>query len=67
MGGNENGVVRTMNGGRNWSNASAGNSQWLGVHLLANGTGWLGGGLGANRSTTDFFATSTNHPLLSNR
>ena len=62
MGGNENGVVRTMNGGRNWSNASAGNSQWLGVHLLANGTGWLGGGVGANRSTTDFFATSTNHP-----
>ncbi len=61
MGGFENGVLRTTNGGRTWSNATAGNSQWLGVHLLANGTGWLGGGVGANRSTTDFFATSTTH------
>ncbi len=61
-GGIENGVVRTTNGGRNWSNVNAGNSTWLGVHLLANGTGWLGGGVGANRSTTDFFATSTTHP-----
>ncbi|QQR86626.1 MAG: hypothetical protein IPJ76_18980 [Flavobacteriales bacterium] len=43
-------------------NVSAGNAQWLGVHLRADGTGWLGGGVGANRSTTDFFATSTNHP-----
>ncbi|MBK8498550.1 MAG: T9SS type A sorting domain-containing protein [Flavobacteriales bacterium] len=62
MGGLENGVVRTTDGGRSWSNASAGNSQWLGVHLLANGTGWLGGGVGANKSTTDFFATSVSHP-----
>ncbi len=62
MGGFENGVVRTLNGGRSWSNVSAGNSQWLGVHLLANGTGWLGGGVGANKSTTDFFATSVTHP-----
>lgn len=62
MGGFENGVVRTTDGGRSWTNATAGNSQWLGVHLLTNGTGWLGGGVGANRSTADFFATSTTHP-----
>ena len=62
MGGIENGVVRTSNGGRNWSNVNAGNSQWLGVHLLADGTGWIGGGVGANRSTTDYFATSSTHP-----
>lgn len=61
-GGFENGVVRTIDGGRHWSNASTGNSQWLGVHLRPNGIGWLGGGSGANRHTTDFFATSTNHP-----
>lgn len=61
-GGLENGVVRTTDGGRNWTNASTGAGQWLGVHLRPNGIGWLGGGVGANRHTTDFFATSTNHP-----
>ena len=61
-GGVQNGVLRTTTGGRTWMNVNAGNAQWLGVHLRADGTGWLGGGVGANRSTTDFFATSTNHP-----
>ena len=54
-------MIRTEDGGRNWTNVSAGNSQWLGVHLRADGTGWIGGGQGANRSTTDFFVTSQNH------
>ena len=62
QGGLQNGVIRTEDGGRTWTNVSAGNSQWLGVHLNADGTGWIGGGSGANRSTTDFFATSQNHP-----
>ncbi len=62
MGGLENGVIRTMDGGRIWRNVTAGNSQWLGVHLRSDGTGWLGGGVGANRSTTDYFATSSTHP-----
>lgn len=60
-GGLENGVIRTEDGGRHWTNAAAGNAQWLGVHLRPDGVGWLGGGSGANRHTTDFFATSTNH------
>ena len=62
QGGFENGVIRTEDGGRHWTNVSAGNSTWLGVHLRADGTGWIGGGQGANRSTTDFFATSQSHP-----
>lgn len=62
MGGYENGVIRTTDGGRHWTNASAGSGTWVGIHLRANGIGWLGGGVGANRHTTDYFATSTNHP-----
>ena len=62
MGGLENGVVRTTDGGRHWTNVTGGNAQWLGVHLRPNGVGWIGGGQGVNRSTTDFFATTTNHP-----
>lgn len=60
-GGLENGVIRTEDGGRHWTNTAAGSAQWLGVHLRPDGVGWLGGGSGANRHTTDFFATSTNH------
>lgn len=60
-GGFENGVIRTEDGGRHWTNAAAGNAQWLGVHLRPDGVGWLGGGSGANRHTTDYFATSTSH------
>jgi photosystem II stability/assembly factor-like uncharacterized protein len=62
MGGLENGVIRTSDGGRHWTNVTGGNAQWLGVHLRPNGVGWIGGGQGVNRSTTDHFATSTNHP-----
>ncbi len=62
LGGLENGVIRTADGGRHWTNVTGGNAQWLGVHLRPNGVGWIGGGQGVNRSTTDFFATTTNHP-----
>jgi photosystem II stability/assembly factor-like uncharacterized protein len=62
MGGLENGVIRTTDGGRHWANTTSGAAQWLGIHLRPNGVGWLGGGQGANRSTNDHFATSTNHP-----
>lgn len=62
MGGFENGAVRSTNGGRSWANMNAGAGQWLGIHLNADGTGWIGGGVGANRSTTDFFATTAPHP-----
>jgi photosystem II stability/assembly factor-like uncharacterized protein len=62
MGGYENGVIRTTDGGRHWTNVNAGNATWGAVHLRPNGIGWLGGGVGANRHTTDYFATSTNHP-----
>lgn len=61
MGGYENGVVRTTDGGRHWANVSAGNATWGGIHLRSDGVGWLGGGVGANRHTTDYFASSTNH------
>jgi photosystem II stability/assembly factor-like uncharacterized protein len=62
MGGLENGVIRTSDGGRHWTNVTGGNAQWLGVHLRPNGVGWIGGGQGVNRSTTDHFATTANHP-----
>ncbi|MBL7981944.1 MAG: T9SS type A sorting domain-containing protein [Flavobacteriales bacterium] len=62
MGGLENGVVRTTDGGRHWANATTGSATWGGIHLRADGVGWLGGGVGANRSTSNYFATSTNHP-----
>lgn len=62
QGGYENGVIRTTDGGRHWSNVTGGTAQWLGVHLRPNGVGWIGGGQGVNRSTTDHFATTTNHP-----
>ena len=62
QGGYENGVIRTTDGGRHWSNVTGGNAQWLGVHLRPNGVGWIGGGQGVNRHTTDHFATTTNHP-----
>ncbi|MCB0795153.1 MAG: hypothetical protein KDB88_10480, partial [Flavobacteriales bacterium] len=62
QGGFENGVIRSEDGGRHWTNVSAGNSTWLGVHVKADGTGWIGGGQGANRSTSDFFVTSSSHP-----
>ncbi|MCB0790832.1 MAG: hypothetical protein H6595_11775 [Flavobacteriales bacterium] len=60
-GGLENGVMRTEDGGRHWTDVAAGNAQWLGVHLRPDGVGWIGGGSGANRSTTDFFASTVNH------
>ena len=62
QGGYENGVIRTTDGGRHWTNVTGGNAQWLGVHLRPNGVGWIGGGQGVNRSTTNAFATTTNHP-----
>lgn len=62
LGGLENGVIRTDDGGRHWINVTGGNAQWLGVHLRPNGVGWIGGGQGVNRSTTDHFATTANHP-----
>lgn len=61
IGGFENGAIRSANGGRVWTNLS-GAGQWLGVHVRPDGNGWLGGGVGASRSTTDYFATSTNRP-----
>ena len=62
LGGLENGVIRTSDGGRHWTNVTGGNAEWLGVHLRPNGVGWIGGGQGVNRSTTDHFATTANHP-----
>jgi len=57
-GGLENGSVRTSDGGRHWTNI-AGNAQLLGAHLRSDGIGWLGGGSGAARRTTDNFVTTT--------
>lgn len=63
MGGVEKGAIRTVDGGRTWTNIpTMGNVDWLGIHLRADGTGWIGGSEGATKSTTDFFATSTFHP-----
>lgn len=62
LGGLENGVIRTSDGGRHWTNVTGGNAQWLGAHLRPDGVGWIGGGQGVNRSTTDHFATNANHP-----
>lgn len=55
-GGFENGLLRTTDGGRNWSKAGNGG---LGVHLTPNGVGCLGGGSGAFARTTNGFATRT--------
>ncbi len=53
-GGAESGLLRTTDGGHNWSNAGSGG---LGVHLLPSGVGCLGGGSGSFARTTDAFAT----------
>ena len=53
-GGLEGGLLRTTDGGRNWSNAGSGG---LGVHLLPSGVGCLGGGSGSFARTTDGFNT----------
>ena len=53
-GGVESGLLRTTDGGRNWSNAGSGG---LGVHLLPSGVGCLGGGSGSFARTTDGFDT----------
>ncbi|MEO5585791.1 MAG: T9SS type A sorting domain-containing protein [Flavobacteriales bacterium] len=53
-GGAESGLLRTTDGGRNWSNAGSGG---LGVHLLPSGVGCLGGGSGSFARTTDAFTT----------
>lgn len=56
-GGFENGLLRTTDGGRNWTNAGNGG---LGVHLTPSGDGCLGGSNGAFARTTDGFATRSN-------
>lgn len=56
MGGFENGLLRTNDGGRHWSKAGGGG---LGVHLTPEGVGCLGGGSGAFARTSDGFATRT--------
>ncbi len=53
-GGLESGLLRTTDGGRNWSNAGSGG---LGIHLLPSGIGCLGGGSGSFARTTDAFDT----------
>jgi photosystem II stability/assembly factor-like uncharacterized protein len=58
QGGFEGGILRTEDGGRHWSGIGS-NSDWLGIHLRADGVGWQGGSSGINRRTTDYFATST--------
>lgn len=58
QGGFESGLLRTSDGGRHWS-GTAFSGNWLGVHLNADGTGWMGGSNGVNRRTTDYFATTT--------
>ena len=58
QGGFEGGILRTEDGGRHWS-GTASNSDWLAIHLRADGVGWQGGSSGINRRTTDYFATST--------
>ncbi|HQW06039.1 MAG: T9SS type A sorting domain-containing protein [Flavobacteriales bacterium] len=55
-GGFESGLLRTTDGGRNWTKAGAGG---LGVHLNAEGDGCLGGSSGAFAKTMDGFRTRT--------
>jgi photosystem II stability/assembly factor-like uncharacterized protein len=57
-GGFEGGILRTSDGGRHWTGLAS-NTDWLGIHLRADGVGWQGGSNGVNRRTTDYFATST--------
>jgi photosystem II stability/assembly factor-like uncharacterized protein len=53
-GGFEAGLMRTTDGGRNWSKAGDGG---LGVHMNAAGAGCLGGGSGAFAKSGDGFST----------
>lgn len=54
-GGIENGLLRTVDGGRTWLNANG--LGGLGVHLRPDGLGLQGGSVGANARTNDYFAT----------
>lgn len=56
MGGFENGLLRTTDGGKHWSKAGGGG---LGVHLTPDGIGCLGGGGGAFARTANGFGTRT--------
>ncbi|MBX2971953.1 MAG: T9SS type A sorting domain-containing protein [Flavobacteriales bacterium] len=54
-GGIENGLLRTLDGGRTWYNANG--IGGLGVHLRPDGKGIQGGSVGSNARTTDHFET----------
>lgn len=54
-GGIENGLLRTVDGGRTWLNANG--LGGLGVHLRPDGLGLQGGSVGANARTNDYFAS----------
>lgn len=56
MGGFENGLLRTTDGGKHWSKAGGGG---LGVHLSPEGIGCLGGSGGGFARTVDGFGTRT--------
>ncbi len=49
----EDGLLRTVDGGRNWENTNS--LGGLGVHLRPDGKGIQGGSGGANARTTDYF------------
>jgi photosystem II stability/assembly factor-like uncharacterized protein len=72
-GGIYNAIVRTTNGGHSWSNIlanSASNSGILGVHLLPDGTGCLGGSSGLNAHTINYgqnFSYGANRPTVAVR
>jgi photosystem II stability/assembly factor-like uncharacterized protein len=55
-GGLESGLLRTIDGGRSWTNAGTGG---LGVHVNPAGQGCLGGGSGAFARTANGFDTRT--------
>lgn len=62
MMGGYNAIVRTTDGGRTWVNIlanSASSSGLLGIHLLPNGMGCLGGSTGINAHTDNFGQTFT--------